>query len=140
MRTKNANRNLKPEALCLWTAARGRKKAGPNLCIAFPLYFHFHYISVDSKHMLEGSHNANELGKRPRYSTRLSASVDSSAVSMIPVSVDYLDGEEEQRKAAPSGKEQVPISTDVLDDEDVTSPTRTLELIASYILGIQSDP
>jgi hypothetical protein len=81
-----------------------RAEAGSSTCVG--------------KHMLEGSHNANELGKRPRYSTHLSASVDSSAVSMVPVSVNSLDGEEERREAAPSGKEQVPISTDSSDDEE----------------------
>ena len=81
-----------------------RAEAGSSTCVG--------------KHMLEGSHNANELGKRPRYSTRLSASVDSSAISMVPVSVNSLDGEEERREAAPSGKEQVPISTDSSDDEE----------------------
>ena len=35
-----------------------RAEAGSSTCVG--------------KHMLEGSHNANELGKRPRYSTRLS--------------------------------------------------------------------
>ena len=66
------------------------------------------------KHILEGSHNANELGKRPRYPTRLSASVDEE---QVPISTDSSDDEEERREAAPSGEKQVSIIIDSSDDE-----------------------